>query len=160
MRGVATALETVSELISGKKNPDLPFLAFLEFLVSFPRNSLLFQRFSFFPRDFRGSLGKIIHCFLVVVLIIFHTKKTRKRRSGKSTKINFLGPETARWGGGLPREGVVAEKFVPSLDTLFPLGFEGSNLGCPEKKLFAGMNVFKKFVQKKVRAHFSFPIIN
>ena len=28
----------------------------------------------------------------------------------KSTKINFLGPETARWGGGLPREGVGVEK--------------------------------------------------
>ena len=26
----------------------------------------------------------------------------------RSTKINFLGLETARWGGGLPREGVVA----------------------------------------------------
>ena len=33
----------------------------------------------------------------------------------KSTKINFLGPETARRGGGLPCAGVVAEKFVPSL---------------------------------------------
>ena len=36
----------------------------------------------------------------------------------KSTKINFLGPETAGWGGGLPREGVVVEKFVPSLESL------------------------------------------
>ena len=26
-----------------------------------------------------------------------------------STKINFLGPETARWDGGLPREGVGVE---------------------------------------------------
>ena len=41
----------------------------------------------------------------------------------KSTKINFLGPETARWGGGLPREGVVAENFVPALESLFSLGF-------------------------------------
>ena len=77
----------------------------------------------------------------------------------KSTKINFLGPETARWGGGLPREGVVAEKFVPSLKSLSSLGFEERNLGCPE--YFAGMSgplgVFKKFVQKKVRSHFSFP---
>ena len=40
-------------------------------------------------------------------------------------KINFLGPETARWGGDLPREGVVAEKFVPSLESLSSLG-----LGC------------------------------
>ena len=73
----------------------------------------------------------------------------------KSTKINFWGPETARWGGGLPREGVVAEKFALSLKSLSSLGFEGRNLGCPEN--FAGMSrtrgVFKKFV------HFSFPTI-
>ena len=56
----------------------------------------------------------------------------------KSTKINFLGPETARWGRGLPREGVVAEKFVPSLESLSSLGFEGRNLGCPGT--FAGMS--------------------
>ena len=51
---------------------------------------------------------------------------------GKSTKINFLGPETARWGGGLPREGVAAENFVPSLESLSSLGFEERN--------FAGMS--------------------
>ena len=56
--------------------------------------------------------------------------------SKKSTKINFLGPETARWGGGLPREGVVAEKFVPSLESLSSVGFEERNLGCPRN--FAG----------------------
>ena len=56
----------------------------------------------------------------------------------KSTKINFLGPETARWGGGLPREGVVAEKFVLSLESLSCLGFEERNLGCPGN--FAGMS--------------------
>ena len=49
----------------------------------------------------------------------------------KEPKITFLGPETARWGGGLPREGVVAEKFVPSLESLSSLGFEERNLGCP-----------------------------
>ena len=69
----------------------------------------------------------------------------------KSTKINFLGPETARWGGGLPCEGVVAEKFVPSLESLSCLGFEERNLGCPGN--FAGMSltlgVFKKFAPKK-----------
>ena len=42
----------------------------------------------------------------------------------KSTKINFFGPETAWRGGGLPREGVVAEKFVFSLESLSSLGFE------------------------------------
>ena len=39
-----------------------------------------------------------------------------------------MGPETAQ---GLPREGVVAEKFVPSLESLSSLGFEERNLGCP-----------------------------
>ena len=38
--------------------------------------------------------------------------------------MNFWGPETARWGGGLPREGVVAEKFVPFLKSLSSLGFK------------------------------------
>ena len=37
-----------------------------------------------------------------------------------STKINFLGLEIAGWGWGLPREEVVAKKFVPSLKSLFP----------------------------------------
>ena len=69
----------------------------------------------------------------------------------QSTKINFLGPETAQWGGGLPREGVVAENFVPALESLSSLGFEERNLGYPG--IFAGMSrtpaVFEKFVQKK-----------
>ena len=69
----------------------------------------------------------------------------------KSTKINFLGPETARWGGGLPREGVGVENFVLSLETLSSLGFEERDLGCPGN--FAGMSRtpggVQKFVQKK-----------
>ena len=64
----------------------------------------------------------------------------------KSTKINFSGLETARWGGGLPREGVVAEKFVPSLESLSSLGFEEKNLGCPGN--FAGMSQTPGGVQK------------
>ena len=60
------------------------------------------------------------------------------RQEKKSTKIYFLGLETARWGGGLPRQGVVAEKFVPSLESLSSLGFEGGNLGSPGN--FAGMS--------------------
>ena len=79
----------------------------------------------------------------------------------KSTKIKFLGPETARWGGGLPREGVVAENFVPALETLSSLGFEERNPGCPGN--FAGMSRtlggVQKVCAKKLRAHFSFPII-
>ena len=78
----------------------------------------------------------------------------------KSTKINFLGPETPGWGGGLPREGVGVENFVPSLETLSSLGFEERNLGCPG--IFAGMSRtpggVRKVRAKKVRAHFSFPI--
>ena len=79
----------------------------------------------------------------------------------RSTKIKFLGPETARWGGGLPREGVVAENFVPALETLSSLGFEERNPGCPGN--FAGMSRtpggVPKVCAKKLRAHFSFPII-
>ena len=70
--------------------------------------------------------------------------------------MNFLGPETARWGGGLPREGVVAKKFVPSLESLSSLGFEERNLVCP--KNFAGMSRtpkgVQKFVQKSSHAFF------
>ena len=77
----------------------------------------------------------------------------------KSTKIKFLGPETARWGGGLPREGVVAENFVPALETLSSLGFEERNPGCPGN--FAGMSRtpggVQKVCAKKLRAHLSFP---
>ena len=67
----------------------------------------------------------------------------------KSTKINLLGPEIARWDGGLPREGVGVEKFVPSLKSLISLVFEGGNLGCPGN--FAGMSGTPGGVQK-VRA--------
>ena len=77
----------------------------------------------------------------------------------KSRTINFLGPETVRWGGGLPLEGVVAENFVPALETLSSLGFEERNLGCPGN--LAGMSRTPGGVQKvrakKLRAHFSFP---
>ena len=70
----------------------------------------------------------------------------------KSTKINFLGPKTTRWGGGRPREGVVAEKFVPSLESLSSLGFKERNLGCPGN--FAGMSRTPKGVQKFVQKEF------
>ena len=76
---------------------------------------------------------------LVCTLLNFQARK-------KSTKINFLGPETARWGGGLPREGVVVENFVPSLESLSSLGFEERNLGCPGN--FAGMSRTPGGIQK------------
>ena len=49
----------------------------------------------------------------------------------KSTKTNFLGPETARWGGGLPNEMFVRalpRKFVflraPGRVPIFAISFE------------------------------------
>ena len=49
-------------------------------------------------------------------------------------------------GVGLPREGVVAEKFAPSLKSLSSLGLEERNLGCPGN--FAGMSRTPGDVQK------------
>ena len=55
---------------------------------------------------------------------------------------------------------MVAEKFVPSLESLSSLGFEGMNLGCPGN--FAGMSRtpggVQKVVPKKFVRIFSFPI--
>ena len=78
----------------------------------------------------------------------------------KSTKINFFGSETARWGGGLPPEGVGVRKVrALLLESLSSLCFEERNLGCPGN--FAGMSRtpggVQKVCAKKVRAHFSFP---
>ena len=85
-----------------------------------------------------------------------HVYQARKR----STKINFLGPETARWGGGLPREGVVAEKFVPTLETLSSLGFEGRESGMSRefcRDVPDPWRCSKSLCNKKLRVHFSFP---
>ena len=61
------------------------------------------------------------------------------------------------WGRGLLREGVVPEKFVPSFESFFSLGFQGWNLGCPGN--FAGMfrtpGSVRKVCAEKVRAHVS-----
>ena len=88
------------------------------------------------------------------------SQEALKSGKKKEHKIKFLGPDTARWGGGLPREGVVAESFVPSVESLSSLGFEGRSLGCPE--ILAGMSRtpggVQKVCAKKVRAHFSLPI--
>ena len=99
---------------------------------------------------------KFLHVFFVYPFFpLPNFSQARK----KSTKINFLGPETARWGGGLPLEGVVAENFVPALESLSSLGFEERNLGHPGN--FAGMSRtpggVRKVCAKKLRAHFSFP---
>ena len=79
--------------------------------------------------------------------------------SGDFPDLSFssLGLLTAP--GGLPREGVVAKKFMPSLESLSSLGFEARNLGRPGN--FAGMSLTPGGVQKvcgkKVCARFSFP---
>ena len=88
------------------------------------------------------------------VLSCFRATQARK----KSTKINFLGPETARWGGGPPREGEAVEKFMPSLESLSALGFQERNLGRPGN--FAGMSRTPKgqnVCAKEVCVHFSAP---
>ena len=81
------------------------------------------------------------------------------RQEKRAQRLSSKGPETARWGGGLPREGVVAEKFVPSLESWSSLGFEERNPLCPRN--FAGMSRtpggVQKVCAKKVHVHFSFP---
>ena len=81
----------------------------------------------------------------------------------KSTKIKFLGPETARWGGGLPREVFGGQKLRARPRNFVFLGFrEERNPECPGN--FAGMSRTPGGVQKvcakkkkKLRAHSSFP---
>ena len=60
--------------------PDLPFLAFLEFLAFFFSEEFLafFSGFPFFPRDFRGRLRIKTLLFLVVFLAVFQKNKERK----------------------------------------------------------------------------------
>ena len=70
-------------------------------------------------------VGEIARCGGSLRLRVVETEGSYSQARKKSIKIHFLGPETARWGGGLPREGVVAEKFVPSLDSLSSLVSKG-----------------------------------
>ena len=73
----------------------------------------------------------------------------------KQPKPKLLGPDILRWGGGLPREGVGAEKFGMSLETreiYFFLrrdlpGFCSDIPAVPEK--FEKENVCVKFLAPK-----------
>ena len=57
-----------------------------------------------------------IHSQVMHIIVFRHEKK--------SIKINFSGTKTAGWGGGLPLQGAVVEKFAPSLESLFSFGFQ------------------------------------
>ena len=76
-----------------------------------------------------GVLGSEVVSFLTSGVAFQQVSAPLESDKKKSTKINFLGLETARWGGGLPPEGVVAKNFVLSLESLSSLGFEERNLG-------------------------------
>ena len=79
-----TELTKQTDILGGFKNPDLPFLAFLEFLAFFLSQEFLafFSVFPFFPRDFGGSPRIKILAFLVVFLAVFQKSKERKIREG------------------------------------------------------------------------------
>ena len=62
----------------------------------------------------------------------------------ESTKIDSLGPEAARWGGGLPRAGVGVKKFVPSLVSQ---AFEGGDVLKSLPGCAGPLEVFKQSVQ-------------
>ena len=71
----------------------------------------------------------------------------------KSTKINFLGPETARWGGGLHAKGWWPKSSCSPSKVCLPWVSKRGIWGCPGN--FAGMSRtvrgVKKFVQKSLR---------
>ena len=81
------------------------------------------------------------------------------RKEKRAQRLTFWIRRPRGGVGGLPREGVVAEKFVPSLESLSSLGLEERNLGCPGN--FAGMSRTpggaQKVCAKKVRAHLLLP---
>ena len=97
------------------------------------------------------------YCFAFSVLRGISQAKKKER------KDRLLGLEIARCGGGLSREGKGVKKFVPCLESLFSLGFEGGNLARPVN--IAGMSRtpaargVQNFVQKKF-ALISLPLIS
>ena len=71
-----------AKALKGSPDPDLPFLAFLEFLALFLSKEFLafFSVSPFFLRDFRGSLGMKNPWFCVVFLAVFQKSKERTIR--------------------------------------------------------------------------------
>ena len=87
-----------------------------------------------------------------------HSVQARK----KSTKTNFLGLETARWGGSLPREGGGGRKSRALPRKFVFLGFRREESGMSRPGILLGCpgtpGGVQKVCGKQVRAHFSLPI--
>ena len=78
----------------------------------------------------------------------------------KNAKLRFCGPETTRWSGGLPCEGVVVNNFVPSLESSFHRVSEGRDLGCPGNfvRMSQGSGGSQKVCARKGLCSCSLPI--
>ena len=68
------------------------------------------------------------------------------RKEKRAQRLSFWVRRPPGGVGAPPREGVVAEKFVLSLESLSSLVFEERNLGYPEN--FAGMSRTKSLCKK------------
>ena len=98
---------------------------------------------------FRGSKCKVRNA-----LLGFRGSGALQQIWGFAILVPFRIEERAQrltfWLPGGPREGVLAEKFAPALESLSSLGFQERNLRCSGN--LAGMSrnsgVFQKFVPK------------
>ena len=88
--------------------------------------------------------GVCLDCHCQFRRVLFHRTFLVFQARKKSTKIDFLGPETAGWGEGLPHEGVGVEKSAPEGTGNVP----GILPGC-----LGRLGVFKRFVQKELYRH-------
>ena len=135
-----SASERVSERTSEREG-FRGFQRFLEVFRGFERFSEVFQRPSQRPSQSAIFLSEL-RVVLPLIVLPLNTPANHARET--STKI------TTFW---VRR---------PPVGWLSSLGFEERNLGCPGN--FTGMSRtpggVQKFVQKKVRAHFSFPMLS
>ena len=111
----------------------------------------------------RKGTSKRCHDILRQMSRHFETKSDKERNhSGKkrrAQRLTFLDPETARWDGGLPREGVVAEKVRALRRKFVLLVFRREESGMSREFCWDVPDPCgcSKVCAKKVRAHFSFP---
>ena len=118
-----------------------------------PRNiNLLFG----YPTGVTGDRGDRTEFMCQSFMCLYAPFKTGKK---KSTKIYFLGPETAGLGGGLRCEGVGVKKSVPAFESLYFRVSKGGTRdvpgilpGCP------GLLGFQRVCENNVCARFSAPI--